>query len=160
VKSFAGQLTRITIACGFAWLTGCTESPAHHAQASGLSVEPSCPGACDDTRGTCRAECHADVQCAADCQATWQTCRLDCPDGSLPLPDPPQHAIAFLKPPQGSAPDQMLPPVTAGDAGMMGAGGTAGLNGLDVTASGGINGINIGAAGIDGIYVTGVGGGP
>jgi hypothetical protein len=161
VKSFPGQLIRITLACGFAWLTACTDSPTHpQAKVSGLGAEPTCFGTCDDARGSCLADCHADLQCAADCQATWRSCRLDCPDGSLPSPQGPIGSVVFNKPPKGPAVNPPLPPVTVGDAGLAGAAGTTALNGLDVTASGGINGINIGSAGIDGIYVTGVGGAP
>lgn len=158
MKSFAGQLIRITLACGFAWLTACTDSPTHpQAKVSGLAVEPTCLGTCDDARGSCLADCHVDLQCAADCQGTWRSCRLDCPDGSLPSPEGPIGSIVFNKPPKAPAVTPPLPPVNVGDAGQAGSGG---LNGLDVTNSGGVNGINIGAAGIDGIYVTGVGGGP
>jgi hypothetical protein len=159
VNSLAGQLTRLIMACGFGWLSACTDSPHHSVQVSGLQEEPSCSGSCDDARSRCRASCHGDTLCAADCQATWESCRLDCPDGSLASPQAPVISAHFSPPPPGSSSSVANAPTPVADAGLSGAAGSDMLNGIDLTGGAGINGINItGSGGLNGISITGVGG--
>jgi hypothetical protein len=158
VKSLAGQLTRLTMACGFAWLVACTDSPPRSVQVSGLQEQPSCSGSCDDTRARCRPPCRGDTLCAADCQAAWESCRLDCPGGSLDSPQAPVGSAHFNQPPKGASSDVATPTIVA-DAGLTGAAGSDGLNGISITGTGGINGINLtGSGGLNGIAITGVGG--